>query len=85
MGRFSTVPRPKPAKIPSQCAKALATTLNDLRQQTEYSRDEDFVFASPTLDGKRPLWGQRGQPLESLDQIDDAPHFFGADFGRSAP
>jgi site-specific recombinase XerC len=29
-----------------------------LRQQTEYNRDDDFVLASPTLDGKRPLWGQ---------------------------
>jgi hypothetical protein len=29
-----------------------------LRQQTEYSIDEDFVFASPTLEGKRLLWGQ---------------------------
>ena len=38
--------------------EALARTLKELRQQTEYSRDDDFVFASPTLDGKSPLWGQ---------------------------
>ena len=38
--------------------EALAKTLNELRQQTEYSTDGDFVFASPTLEGKRPLWGQ---------------------------
>jgi hypothetical protein len=38
--------------------EALARTRNELRQQTEYSRDDDFGFASPTLDGKRPLWGQ---------------------------
>jgi len=29
-----------------------------LRQQTPYNNDEDFVFASPTLNGKQPLWGQ---------------------------
>jgi hypothetical protein len=38
--------------------EALAKTLNELRQQTEYSTDGDFVFASPTLEGKRPLWSQ---------------------------
>jgi site-specific recombinase XerC len=29
-----------------------------LRQETPYNKDEDFVFASPTLNGKQPLWGQ---------------------------
>ena len=29
-----------------------------MRQQTEYGKDEDFIFASPTLNGKQPLWGQ---------------------------
>jgi hypothetical protein len=48
----------KASKAPVLMCEALARTLNKLRQQTEYSRDEDFVFASPTLDGKRPLWGQ---------------------------
>jgi len=38
--------------------EALATTLSEFRQQAEYSKDEDFVFASPTLNGKQPLWGQ---------------------------
>jgi site-specific recombinase XerC len=38
--------------------EALAKTPNELRQQAEDSRDEDFVLASPTLEGKRPLWGQ---------------------------
>jgi hypothetical protein len=23
-----------------------------------YNKDEDFIFASPTLNGKQPLWGQ---------------------------
>jgi integrase len=48
----------KASKAPVPMCEALARTLNELRQQTEYSRDEDFVFASPTLEGKRPLWGQ---------------------------
>jgi integrase len=48
----------KASKAPVPMCEALATTLSEFRQQTEYSRDEDFVFASPTLDGIRPLWGQ---------------------------
>jgi integrase len=48
----------KASKAPVPMCEALARTLKELRQQTEYSRDEDFVFASPTLEGKRPLWGQ---------------------------
>ena len=32
--------------------------LTQLRQQSPYSKDDDFVFASPNLDGKQPLWGQ---------------------------
>jgi site-specific recombinase XerC len=38
--------------------EALASTLTKLRQQTPYNKVEDFVFASPTLNGKQPLWGQ---------------------------
>jgi len=37
---------------------ALAAFLTDWRQQTPYDRDEDFIFASPKLKGKQPLWGQ---------------------------
>jgi site-specific recombinase XerC len=48
----------KASKAPVPMCEALAKTLNELRLQAEYSRDEDFVFASPTLEGKRPLWGQ---------------------------
>lgn len=29
--------------------EVLAKTLSEFRQQTEYSMDEDLVFASPTL------------------------------------
>jgi site-specific recombinase XerC len=38
--------------------ESLAANLADLRRQTEYGKDDDFVFASPTLNGKQPLWGQ---------------------------
>lgn len=37
--------------------KALATTLSEFRQQTPYDKDEDFVFASPILNGKQPVVG----------------------------
>jgi integrase len=36
----------------------LAAYLSEWRQQTPYNKDEDFIFASPTLNGKQPLWGQ---------------------------
>jgi Phage integrase family len=55
----------KASKAPVPMCEALARTLNELRQQTEYSRDEDFVFASPTLEGKRPLWGQTMNAVSS--------------------
>jgi integrase len=48
----------KASKAPVPMCEALATTLNELRQQTEYGKEEDFVFASPTLKGEQPLWGQ---------------------------
>jgi integrase len=48
----------KASKAPVPMCEALAITLNGLRQQTEYGKDEDFVFASPSLHGKQPLWGQ---------------------------
>ena len=38
--------------------EALAAMLTELRQQSPYNGEEDFVFASPYLDGKQPLWGQ---------------------------
>jgi len=48
----------KASRAPVPMCEALARTPNELRQQTEYRRDEEFVFASPALEGKRPLWGQ---------------------------
>jgi integrase len=38
--------------------EALAAFLADRRQQTPYGNDEDFIFASLKLNGRRPLWGQ---------------------------
>ena len=34
----------------------LATTLKEWRLNTPYPGDEDWVFASPFTDGKRPYW-----------------------------
>jgi integrase len=48
----------KASKAPVPLCEALATALSKFRQQTPYDKDEDFVFASPTLNGKHPLWGQ---------------------------
>src|SRR5215471_6968575 len=48
----------KASKAPVPMCEALAAMLTELRQQSPYSRDEDFVFASPYLGGKQPLWGQ---------------------------
>jgi integrase len=32
--------------------------MSELRQQSPYNGDGDFVFASSYFDGKQPLWGQ---------------------------
>ena len=48
----------KASKAPVPMCEALATTLTEFRQQTEYSKDEDFIFASAALRGKQPLCGQ---------------------------
>jgi integrase len=48
----------KASKAPVPMCEALAAMLSELRQQTPYSGGEDFVFASPYLEGKQPLWGQ---------------------------
>jgi integrase len=46
------------SKAPVPMCGALAAYLVEWRQQTVYNADEDFIFASPTLNGKQPLWGQ---------------------------
>ena len=48
----------KASKAPVPMCESLAANLAELRQQTEYGKDDDFVFASPALNGKQPLWGQ---------------------------
>jgi integrase len=46
------------SKAPVPMCGALAAYLAEWRQQTLYNEDEDFIFASPKLNGKQPLWGQ---------------------------
>jgi hypothetical protein len=48
----------KASKAPVPMCEALAAMLQQWRQETPYSTDEDFVFASPALSGKLPMWGQ---------------------------
>jgi integrase len=48
----------KASNAPVPMSEALSATLREWQQQTPYSKAEDFVFASPTLNGKQPLWGQ---------------------------
>jgi len=48
----------KASKAPVPMCEALATTLSEFRQQTEYGKGEDFIFASAALNGQQPLWGQ---------------------------
>jgi integrase len=48
----------KASKAPVPMCETLAAMLTELRQQSPYTGAEDFVFASPFLDGKQPLWGQ---------------------------
>lgn len=44
------------SKAPVPVCGALAAYLAEWRQQTANSNEEDFIFASPTLNGKQPLW-----------------------------
>jgi len=46
------------SKAPVPMCGALAAYLAEWQQQTLYSKDEDFIFASPKLNRKQPLWGQ---------------------------
>jgi integrase len=48
----------KAGKAPVPMCEALAATLTEFRQQAEYSKDEDFIFASAALRCKQPLCGQ---------------------------
>ena len=57
-GEIGKRTKTKASKAPVPMCEALAATLTELRQKGEYSGNEDFVFASPYLEGKKPLWGQ---------------------------
>lgn len=46
------------SKAPVPMCEALAATLQQWRQETPYSTNEDFIFASSTLGGRLPMWGQ---------------------------
>jgi integrase len=48
----------KTSKGPVPMCELLSACLAEWRRQGPYSKDEDFVFASPTLNGMQPLWGQ---------------------------
>jgi integrase len=54
VGRTKT----KASKAPVPMCEALAATLQQWRQETPYSTNEDFIFASSALSGKLPMWGQ---------------------------
>jgi integrase len=57
-GEVQNRTKTKASNAPVPMCEALAAFLTEWRQQTPYSKDEDFIFASPKLSGKRPLWGQ---------------------------
>ena len=46
------------SKAPVPMCRSLAAYLAEWRQQTVDNKDEDFIFASPKLNGKQPRWGQ---------------------------
>ena len=57
-GEMQNRTKTKASNAPVPMCAALAAFLTDWRQQTPYDKDEDFIFASPKLKGKQPLWGQ---------------------------
>jgi integrase len=48
----------KYCKGPIPMCQLLSACLAEWRRRSPYSKQEDFVFASPTLNGMQPLWGQ---------------------------
>jgi integrase len=46
------------SRAPVPMCEALAAFLTEWRQLTPYNKDDDFIFASPKLNGKQPMWGQ---------------------------
>jgi integrase len=49
-------PKTLASRRPIPMSSELALALKNLREQTSYSRDEDWVFASPLALGKKPYW-----------------------------
>jgi integrase len=49
-------PKTKASKRALPLSPALSHALSQWRQQTSYSKDSDWVFASPTLLGRMPAW-----------------------------
>ena len=54
VGPCKTEASQKPVPLDSHLAEALKVW----RSHTKYSQPEDWVFASPSVRGKRPYWGQ---------------------------
>jgi len=48
----------KASNAPVPMCEALAEFLKEWRQQTAYSTEGDYIFASTKLSGRQPLWGQ---------------------------
>jgi integrase len=46
------------SKAPVPMCEDLAAFLSEWRQRTPFNQDGDFIFASPKLGGRLPLWGQ---------------------------
>ena len=57
-GEIQMRTKTKASKAPIPMCEALAAFLAAWRQQTLFNKDEDFIFASPKMNGRRPLWGQ---------------------------
>jgi integrase len=57
-GEIQKRTKTKASSAPVPMCEALATFLAEWRRQTPFNQDEDFIFASPKLYGKLPLWGQ---------------------------
>jgi integrase len=57
-GELQKRTKTKASKAPVPMCEALAAFLKEWRQQTPFNTDEDFIFASLKLNGRRPLWGQ---------------------------
>ncbi len=55
VGRCKTETSQKPVPLDSR----LIEGLQKWRRETRYRSSEDWVFASPSSDGKRPFWGQQ--------------------------